>query len=126
MMHSPINRRLKNICFLVLFFRTKIWLNQSLIIFSVSIRVAVKLLRVLTELIKYEAICTNIMSVRLYSCLSYPTCKSHLFCNSFYSRSRGVCLAVPDFPTLSHKRRGFRKNIAENKMLVLIFSTAFY
>jgi len=118
--------KLKNICFLMLFFRTEIWLNRSLSIFSVCIRVAVKLLRDLTELIKYEAICTNITSVRLYSCLSYRTCKSHLFCISFYSRSCGVCLAVPHFPTLSSKRQGFRKNITENKTLVLIFSTAFY
>jgi hypothetical protein len=69
---------------------------------------------------------TNVMNVRLYSCLSYPTCKLHLFCISLYSRSRGACLAVPYFSTLSHKQRDCRKNCTENKMRVLIFSTAFY
>jgi len=117
---------MKNICFLMLIFITKIWLNLSLSIFSIFIRVAVKPLRDLTELTKCEEMCANIMRVRLYFCLSYPTCKLHLFCIWYYSRSRGVYLAVPHFSTLSHKRHGFTENITENKMLVFISSTAFY
>ena len=34
------------------------------------------------------------------------------------------CLAVPNFSTLSHKRRGFWKNLSNIKF-VLIFSTTF-
>jgi hypothetical protein len=34
-----------------------------------------------------------------------------------------VCLALPYFSTLSHKRKDFRKKFTENKMRVLIFST---
>jgi hypothetical protein len=34
-----------------------------------------------------------------------------------------ACLAVTYFSTLSHKRNDFRKNITEDKMCVLIFST---
>jgi hypothetical protein len=33
-----------------------------------------------------------------------------------------ACPAVPYFPTLSHKRHGFRKNVIEHKICVLIFS----
>jgi len=36
-----------------------------------------------------------------------------------------VCLSVPYFPTLSHKRRDFQETIFELKMRVLIFSTTF-
>jgi len=33
-----------------------------------------------------------------------------------------VCLSVPNFPTLYHKRHYFHENIFEYKMCVLIFS----
>jgi predicted CDP-diglyceride synthetase/phosphatidate cytidylyltransferase len=36
-----------------------------------------------------------------------------------------ACLALQNFSTLSHKRHDFRKNVIENKMCVLIFSTSF-
>ena len=36
-----------------------------------------------------------------------------------------ACLVVPYFPTLSHERYDFRKNISDNKIFVLIFSTTF-
>jgi hypothetical protein len=36
-----------------------------------------------------------------------------------------ACPAVPYFSKLSHKRYDFWENVVENKMFVLIFSTAF-
>jgi len=39
--------------------------------------------------------------------------------------SCAACLALPYFPTLSHKRHDFRKNIIECKMCVLVFSATF-
>jgi len=36
-----------------------------------------------------------------------------------------VCLALPCFSTLSHKRYDFRKKVIEHKMLILIFSAVF-
>ena len=36
-----------------------------------------------------------------------------------------ACLAVPYLSALSHKRHAFRKNVAEHKMCVLIFSANF-
>jgi hypothetical protein len=37
--------------------------------------------------------------------------------------SFGACLALPYFPTLSHKRHNFPKELTEYKIFVLIFST---
>ena len=34
-----------------------------------------------------------------------------------------VCMAIPYFPTLSHKRHDFRQKVIENNMCVLIVST---
>jgi len=34
-----------------------------------------------------------------------------------------ACLALTHFPTISHKRHGFRKIVTEHQMYVLIFST---
>jgi len=34
-----------------------------------------------------------------------------------------ACLVLQHFYTISHKRQGFRENVTEHKMCVLIFST---
>ena len=51
------------------------------------------------------------MIVFLYSCHSYPACKSHLFCASLLSYV--ACLALPYFATLFYNQQDFRKNIME-------------
>jgi hypothetical protein len=48
-------------------------------------------------------------------------CKAH----ALYYTVICACPALPYFPTLSHKRYDFRKNIIEHKMCVLISSTDF-
>jgi hypothetical protein len=40
--------------------------------------------------------------------------------------SSEACLAVPYFSTLHNKGHDFRKNVIEQKMRALIFSTAFF
>jgi hypothetical protein len=51
--------------------------------------------------------------------LRYPTCNAHApYCQSV------ACPAL-HFPTLSHKRNDFTKNVTKHKMCVLIFSTTF-
>ena len=83
----------------------------------------------------------NIMSVCLYSYLSYPACKSLLFCavhyshllfpyfSSFISQAARfskkeflsvVRLAVPYFSTLSHKRRDFTKKNIKIRLLKIL------
>ena len=49
---------------------------------KVHINVTLTCVRVTTvAVVKQEVL--NIMSVCLYSCLSYPVCKSHLFCTDY-------------------------------------------
>jgi hypothetical protein len=59
----------------------------------------------------------NIMSLYLYSYLSYPACKSHVFCAVYYSH-----LLFPYFSTLSHKRRDFIKKKCKNLCFNLLFN----
>jgi hypothetical protein len=54
-------------------------------------------------------------------CLSYPACNAHA---PFYNVIL-VCLALPCFSTLSHKRHDIRENVIEHKMCVLTFCTNF-
>jgi len=60
------------------------------------------------ELIKYEAIRLNILSVCLYPCLSYPTCQSQLFCILLQFDLWLVSL-YHIFSTLSHTRHDCRR-----------------
>lgn len=66
------------------------------------------------------------MSVCLYSCPSYPECKSHLFCVAlcYYL---WCALALRYFSTLNDKRQDFRKKKKKklNVNCVLIFCIAF-
>jgi hypothetical protein len=59
------------------------------------------------------------MIVCLYSCLRYPVSKALLCCATLGCHF--VCLAVPYFSALFHKRRGFREKVIEHKIFVLIF-----
>jgi hypothetical protein len=64
------------------------------------------------------------MSVDLYSCLSFPACKAHIFCAAL---SSVACPALPYFSALSHNRRDPRgKKAIEHKMCVFIFFTTLY
>jgi hypothetical protein len=56
------------------------------------------------------------MSLCLYSCLSYPACKSHLSAPYYTSIVMWPVWLEHIFPTLSHKRHDFRKNVTEHKM----------
>jgi hypothetical protein len=50
----------------------------------------------------------------MYSCLSYPAFKSHLFCGEFYCHLWAVWL-YHIFTTLSHQRQIFGKDILNTK-----------
>jgi len=62
-----------------------------------------------------------IESKRLYSCLSYPAGRSHLFCLVFTLSS--ICLAQPYLSTLSHKWHNFCRKLIVHKMYFPYFST---
>jgi hypothetical protein len=57
------------------------------------------------------------MSVALF--IQRAKCMRHVIMSSV------ACLATPHFSTLPHKRHDFRKNVTEDKMCILIFSTTF-
>jgi len=65
-----------------------------------------------------------IMTACLYSCLSYPAGKSHLFLRRVILSSE-ACLILTHLSTLSHKQYDFRKNLIEYELRVLIFSWTF-
>jgi len=68
--------------------------------------------------IKYrECVC-------LYSCLSYPACKSHIFCAVLYFHLWPVRLYYYS-STLSYKQHDFLLKYFEQKIRVSIFSTMF-
>jgi len=63
--------------------------------------------------------------VCLYMCvcvcvLSYPACQAHTTHWHLWA-----CLTLPYFPTLSHKRYDFQRNVTEHKICVPSFSTTF-
>jgi hypothetical protein len=64
-----------------------------------------------TRLITWTCLCRSkysiLRSVSLYSCLSYPECKSHFFCRDVIS----ACLVLSHLSTLSHKQEDFRKKM---------------
>jgi hypothetical protein len=62
------------------------------------------------------------MNVCLYSCLTYPVCKSHLFCAALYCHL-WLAWALPYFSALSHKQQDFRKKIEHN---MYVFLYGFY
>ena len=66
----------------------------------------------------------SVISVSLYSRLSYPGMQSASFLRSITS-SLVPCLVVPYFSTLSKKVLDFRKNVTEQKVRVLSFSTTY-
>jgi len=59
----------------------------------------------------------------LYSFLSYPAGRSHLFCIVFVLSS--ICLAHPHLSTLSHKWHNFGRKLIVHKMYFPNFSTTF-
>ena len=65
----------------------------------------------------------NIKNVYLYYCLSYPSCKMHLFYTALQLLSILASLAAHYFSTFHHKRCDFRwKESIFNVKCVLIFS----
>jgi hypothetical protein len=63
---------------------------------------------------------TYSVSVSVALVIHHPMHMRHIILSSV------ACLAVPYFPTLSHKGNDFRKNINDQKTCALIFCTAFF
>jgi hypothetical protein len=61
----------------------------------------------------------SIMTVCLYSCLSYPACRAH----APYILAYMACLAVQYVSTLAHKWRDIREKRIEHKNSILTFFT---
>ena len=61
----------------------------------------------------------SIVSLRLYSCVSYPECKSHLFCVDMYCHLWSVWLDHI-FPHYLTNGTNFRQKLDKHKMCVLI------
>jgi hypothetical protein len=58
-------------------------------------------------------------------CLSVALVMQHGKRMRRITSSAVVCLALPCFSTLPHKRYDFRKKVIENKMRVMFFSAVF-
>ena len=68
----------------------------------------------------------QLWSNKYYERVSVALIIQHAKCMRLIKFSSIACLAVRDFPTLSHKRHDFRENVTIYKMCLLFFSTSLF